>query len=555
MMNLFSAIELGKNSLMAQQQVFQIIGHNIANVNTPGYSRQIAQLETVAPSVIGLKSGGRGVNLLGIASVRDRFINGQIVGRKQYEGKFNELSSVFTSVEALFTEANDLGISKSLSNFFTGWSNVANQPEDVPSRNSLIYAAQSLSNKIKNSYQQLRDSQKIQDGQIEVLVNEINAIAAEIAELNEKIAYAGNTATPTGDLVDKRDKRIKELSEKVGINVYYNQNNNSATIEVAGRPLVSAGTHNTLSVQKNPANYNYFDVYMNEFGGSAVNITSDIKNGQMEALLLARDTYIPGYIDKLNNLAFNLTYNINAIHQTGYALDTTTTDLNFFAMSTGQGTITATAGNTVTFGGLAGNVSTVLNVGDMISIGGQSRRITAINDPNQITIETAFNPDPPIGLPAAWEFMNYTNAASMIDVAANIVADPTLIAASGEVDAGPPPSGAVGDNQIALQLAELINSLNVIDTDNDGVADYGTFHNYLHSLFSDVGNDSYNATYELESSQSMLAFLENKRDSISAVSLDEEAATLMQAEKAYQAIAQFLGTVNKLTDVLINVGR
>lgn len=117
MNNLFSAIELGKNSIMAQQSVFSIIGHNIANVNTPGYSRQVVDLENVRPSVIGLKDGGRGVDLIGIRSIRDQFIDNQITDRRQYEGLYNTLDGVMASVEALFDESNGLGLSDGLTNF------------------------------------------------------------------------------------------------------------------------------------------------------------------------------------------------------------------------------------------------------------------------------------------------------------------------------------------------------------------------------------------------------------------------------------------------------
>jgi len=113
-MNLWSALELGKHSIMNHQKIFQVVGHNMANVNTPGYSRQSVELENIPPAVIGLDAGGRGMNLIGIHSVRDRFINNQIVDRQQYQGKYSTLSSSLASIEALFDESNGLGISDSL---------------------------------------------------------------------------------------------------------------------------------------------------------------------------------------------------------------------------------------------------------------------------------------------------------------------------------------------------------------------------------------------------------------------------------------------------------
>jgi flagellar hook-associated protein 1 FlgK len=137
----------------------------------------------------------------------------------------------------------------------------------------------------------------------------------------------------------------------------------------------------------------------------------------------------------------------------------------------------------------------------------------------------------------------------------NVEADSTLIAASSQPTQAAP--FAVGNNDIALQIAQLMDQNNpgVVDTDNDGQADYGTFHEYLHSLYSEIGNAGNTANNELDANGSMLNYLENRRDSISAVSLDEEAANLMQFEKSFQALGTFMGTVNGLLDVLMQIAR
>ena len=489
MINLFSALELGKNSLLAHQKVFHIIGHNISNVNTEGYSRQVPIMQSVPPEILNTDKVGRGVQLFTIKSIRDRFITNQIIERKQYEGKYDTLTGVFSTVEALFNESHELGLSDQLTDFFNKWSDLANNPTDIATRNALINSSVSLSNNIQNTYLRLIDQQEIANGNIETLVDEINSIANEIGELNEKIVYATGAGQPASDLLDLRERKIRELSERVGINFYYNQSNNSVTIEVAGKPLVSYNRVNELSVQRDATNSNYYDVYINQYDSTPTDITYDIEYGRLEALISMRDTYIPEYKQKLDNFAYGLITNVNNIHQNGFALDTTTTGLNFFV---------------------------------------------------------PYTPTTP---------GDYSGAAGLIEVNSALINDPTLIAASGQVDPGPPPSGAVGNNEIALQIAELMDSDNVVDSDNDGTFDYGTFHEYLHSLMSEIGNDSYQAKYELEANSSMVTYLENKRDEISGVSLDEESANLIQYEKSYQAVAQFFGLVNRLTDVLISLGR
>ncbi|HLP58822.1 MAG TPA: flagellar hook-associated protein FlgK [Candidatus Deferrimicrobium sp.] len=619
MMNLFSAIELGKNSILTQQQVFQVIGHNIANVNTPGYSRQVVDLENVRPSVIGLKDGGRGVNLAGIRSIRDRFIDSQITERKQCQGYYESLSGIMSTVESLFDESGGLGLSDSLTNFFNGWADVANNPTDIPTRNSLVSKAQSFSLATRNSYQRLTDQQEVYDANIGTLVDDINAITHEIAELNQKIAYAEGSGNPANDLLDIRERRLRELSEKIGINFYYEQANHSVTVEVAGRPLVSFSSVNELAVQRNPYNSNYYDLTIEQYGLPPANITTEVINGQMGALITARDGqtvngaglisgavsagglttltfsrahglsvgdiitingetravvqiprddqvvtadftllptvgggwqerngYIPAYKKQLNKLAGGLIYNINALHQQGYGLNDGVAPLrDFFQMGPAPAgiTVTGAAGNTVTF---SASVAGILNVGDVLTIAGETRLITNVTGAT-VNVNNAFI----LAGGPNWEYANIQGAANTIQVDANIVTNSSLVAASSLPTAGV--GGAVGNNDIARQIAQLMDANNVIDTDNSGSNDYGTFHEYLHSLCADVGNACSTAQYECDANGSMLTYLENKRDSISGVSLDEEAANLMQFEKSFQALGQFMATVSKLTDLLMQI--
>lgn len=623
-MNLFSAIELGKNSILTHQQVFNVIGHNIANVNTEGYSRQVIDLENVRPSVIGLKDGGRGVNLIGIRSIRDRFIDSQLVERRQYQGRYDTMSGIMKTIETLFDESSGLGLSDALTNFFNGWADVANQPTDIATRSSLVSKSQSFTNAMNNTYQRLIDQQEVNDSNIGVMVDEINTIADEIAVLNEKIAYAEGSGVPANDLLDTRERRIRELSEKVGINFYYEQSNHSATIEIGGRPLVSFNQVNSLSVQRNTYNSNYYDVYMDQYGVPAYNITTSVTGGELSSLIETRDGkvvngagqvtgsasaggfttlqfsqahglsvgdlvtignqtrsvvsipgtaqivvadfnpaittptswqrregYIPEYKKQLDKMAAGLVYNVNNLHQSGYGLnEAAAPDRNFFQMSTQPAGITSSvnaAGDTVTF---TANVSSYVSVGDVISINGETRLVISYNP---ATFQAGVNP--PFSGPSAagtsWEYYNIKGAAARLEVNPTIAADPSLVAASSLPTAGV--GGAVGNNDIALSISRLLDNNSVIDSDNDGVSDYGTFHEYLHSMFSEIGNAGNTATYESESNGAMLNYLENRRDSISAVSLDEEAATLMQFEKSYQSLAQFMSKISALTDILMDI--
>jgi flagellar hook-associated protein 1 FlgK len=631
MMNLFSAIELGKNSLLTQQQVFSIIGHNMANVNTPGYSRQVVDLENVRPSVIGLKDGGRGVNLIGIRSIRDQFITQQIMERRGVEGKFGELTGIMQTVETLFDEAHGLGLSDQLTSFFNAWNDVANHPTDIPTRNALVSKSQIMANSMQNTFLRLTDQQEIYNNNLAVMVDQVNTISHEIADLNEKIAYSEGANVPANDLLDQRERRLRDLSELIGTNVYYDQSNNSATVEIAGRPLVSFNVVNDLSVQRNIYNSNYYDVYMDQYGVPAFNITTQIDGGKMSANLIARDGevvngpgtisgapvvgatqttitfsqdhglsvgdlitidgetrsveeiptsdsivvsnfttatpangdswqerdgYIPEYKNDLNKLATGLIQTVNDLHQQGYGL----ADLeppaapplrNFFDMTAGpagnDAQILVAPSNSVTF---SASVAGILNVGDVLTINGETRLVTSVAG-NTVTVNQNFSST--YG-PGSWEYAGVQTNATLLQVEAAIQSDSSLIAASDAptLDALGN-SLAVGNNAIALQIAGLLDNNSTVDSDNDGVVDTGSFHEFLTSLHSKVGNAGNTAINEADANGAMLNFLQNRRDSISAVSLDEEAANLMQFEKSYQALAQFMGKVSQLTDVLMQI--
>jgi len=489
-MNLYSALELGKNSLLAQQQVFQIIGHNIANVNTKGYTRQIAHMSQVAPPATGSQLvSGRGVDLSGIFAVRSQFIDNQIIERARYQGKFSNLNQHLSGIEALFSETAGRGIAGQLSRFFSNWSDLANNPTNIPTRQSLIDQSVSFAAQVRNTYTRLSEQQRIQDESLTSMVKQINTLGTEIASLNEKIGYSQGIGQDAHDLIDRRAGKVKELSELIGINVYPNTANSSLTIEIAGRTFINAADVNHLSLERNPANSNYFNVMIGQFGSPPLDITSGIRDGRLQAALLIRDDYIPEYKRQLDNFTYGLIRQVNDLHSSGFALDGTTTGIDFFV---------------------------------------------------------DFVPTTP---------GDYTGVSLFFEVNTALLTDPTLLAASGLVDPGPPPVGAPGNNSNALALAALINADNVIDADNDGTFDYGSFHDYYHSLLSSIGNQTALTKYEQEANQGMLIFLENRRDEISGVSLDEEAATLMQFEKSYQAMAQYLGLVNRMLDVLIQVGR
>ncbi len=479
MVGLFSSLELAKKSLMTHQFVFHVIGHNIANVNTPEYSRQRVELGVVRPFRLGERTVGVGVDVLGVHGVRDKYLEYQIQKEVQGRGEASYMSGSYKIIESIFQEQTDTGISKIMGNFFNSWNDLTVNPTGLPERSTVLNNGKVLADKIKEAYRRLKEQQAVENGDVSSMVKDINETGKEIAKLNMEIASGEAGGEEMNDLRDRRNKLLQDLGEKVGINVYENEMH-QVTVEIASRPFIVGNNLNELSVQRNASNSNYYDIYINE-SGHVVNITNQIDGGAMKGLITMRDSRIPEYLTKLDNLAYGLITNVNNLHSGGFDLNGNT-GVNFF---------------------------------------------------------TPFVPTTP---------GDYTGAAALIEVNPAIASDPEAVAASSV-------AGEIGNNTVALQIADLERAYNTVDSDNDGTFDYGTFHDYYHQLVTSVGAEALNSYTRETAEGEIITNLQDRRSEVSSVSLDEESATLIQFQKAYQVMARFMGVVDKMTDIMINLGR
>ena len=478
MAGLFGSLELAKKSLITNQYAFQVIGHNIANINTDNYTRRRIDLSPSSSVQLGGNTYGTGVDIAQVHGVRDRFLEYQIQKETQNSGKQESMSGYFEIVEALFSEKTSTGIGTSMQSFFNSWSDLSNNPTGLAERYSVVSKGTILASKVKEIYTQLSSQQAIQDNTVYTTVQTINTAAQEIASINTKISAGLKVGEEMNDLRDRRNVLLEELGTQVGINVYENEAG-EMTVEMAGKPFIVGGTYHPLEISRNGANHNFYDVSLTQSGPS-VNITSSIKTGALGGILEMRDKTIPAYQNQLDSLAYGIITNVNAIHSTGY--DTQGgTPTDFFVPFT-----PATAGD-------------------------------------------------------------YTGAALHFEVNPDLVADPNRVAASSV-------NGEVGNNKVAMALADLQRATSVVDSDNDGTFDAGTFSDYYGKLTTKIGAEALTTYSQETASGEVLVGLKNRRDEVSGVSLDEESSSLIQYEKAYQAMARFMNVISDMTDILVNLG-
>jgi len=529
--------DIGQKALMVSQTQLNVTSHNIANAATPGYNRQEVILEVSTPATL----GQGGVSIAQIRRYYDKLIQNQIVGSQQDYGKSYTLSQTLTAIEQLFNEAQDLGLADPLNEFFAAWQEVASNPEGLTERNSLLQKADTLVLSAQSMEQGITDILRSTEEGISDLTSQINAMGFKISQLNNQIAQveAGSTTNTANDLRDQRDELLKDLSKLVEVSYWEDKSNGSLTVNIGMKTLVSGNSVNTLS-----AVYNTEGNYLLKLDGQ--DITSRITKGEMGGLLAVRDEMRNGYLPDLRKLVATITNTVNLQHGQGYGLDGST-GTNFFnpleltvedhsagavltaavtdysQLTLDEYTILFNGGNYEIYNKETGQLKTsgAYNPGGTtINLEGIQFIISgAVTDQDQFTVS-----------PLTTAIRNFETA----------VTDGQKIAASGTA------AGLPGDNTNALTLAELMDT-KLVALKSD------TFANYYKSLVAEIGTRSEAASDELTFINNFLAGLNDRRDSISGVSLDEEAADLIRFQRAYQAAARLIQTADEMFQTLLNL--
>jgi len=493
-MYLFTAgLDIGLSGLQAAQNAINVTGQNITNINTPGYARQRVNLETGYYVQIDKLQFGLGVNVKQVQAIRDRFLEMQLTqtitrqfGTKaRYEGVEN--------VASLFVENGESGLNVELQRFFQAFEELAARPENDAVRTNVVTRAQTMIAGLQSRYNMIEDKRTQANRSVASIVNEVNTITTQIAKLNQQIAVEH----PKGSDNNARDQRqalVDKLAELVGIQTHEDTNSRLTITVENGMPLVSGNAAMTMYADTpDPITGQY--IVQIEIGnsGQKENVTQNIKNGTLGGLIDLRDNILPGYMEKLDQLAAGVVLQVNQIHRLGVGIDGVTTNLDFF-----------------------------------VAIGG--------NDPS--------------GLPTGVNNTNhYKGMVSRMGINSQIIDDPKLIASG---DPTNPDTAGPGNNEIALRLLALQNADNTVDSNNDGIPDSGPFSIFISSVANKIGNEalSYKATSNTD--ENIRAALEVQRDRLSAVDFDEEATNLIVFQRSYQACSRFISVINQLTDQLVN---
>ncbi len=247
MPSVFFALDLARRAFQVQQRAMEVTSHNVANANTPGFSRQVVELAASDPYMLpslahnpAAGQVGTGVEVASIRRQRDTFLDQQIRYEDADLGYWETVRSTFSQVEVVLNEPSGAGLSQLLGRFWNAWQDLANNPQDAAVRASVVEEGENLATAFNRLSQQLSTIRRDVDAQVRLKVQEINSLATRIAALNVQITRVQGGGTEPSDLLDQRDLLLDQLHRLTGA-VVSDARAGSLSIFVGSHPLLQAG--------------------------------------------------------------------------------------------------------------------------------------------------------------------------------------------------------------------------------------------------------------------------------------------------------------------------
>lgn len=326
----FFGLEMARMALQAHQRATDVAGHNIANANTRGYSRQVLQLSANAPYTLPdltrpnqVGQVGTGVSMMAIQRVRDEFLDLQARNELGRLGRWEARRDALEQVEVIFLEPSDVGLRSVLDRFWGAFQDLAANPESTAVRTAVLNAGRALAESVSHVHAQLSALRENLNSSIITRTAEVNRLAVEIASINRQVQAAVAAGDQPNDLYDRRGVLLEELARFVDAQAVPDASG-AVSVVVGGVPLVDGTRAHGLEAVPNPANANLADLVWTSTGTPA-----QIRQGGLAGLLELRDQVLPSYLAGLEAITGAVVTEVNALHRAGFGLDGST-GLDFF---------------------------------------------------------------------------------------------------------------------------------------------------------------------------------------------------------------------------------
>ncbi|MCQ4088153.1 flagellar hook-associated protein FlgK [Saccharibacillus sp. JS10] len=523
MTSTFHSLETAKRSLYTQTTALSTTGHNIANANTDGYSRQVVKMKaTSAFEVPGLRNWvsagqlGSGVEVTSISRVRDSYLDDQFRNENSGFGSWSVRQETLSKLEAIVNEPSSTGLSTVMNNFWSSWSDFSKDPQDITNRKIIKETTLAMTDSLNQTAKQLDSMTTDITANINLKATEINSLLQTIADLNSGINKVERMGNNANDLSDQRDYAVDQLSKIANVTV--TKLDTGYQVNLGGAIAVNGTTVTPVTEASLKAAYD---------GGT-------LNKGEVHGMFISRDNYVVDYRNQLNTLAntlangeFELTLPAGSVLPDGTTLsvvnaDGTETSTTF---SNATGNRTLTSDTKVKVDGINGLMKigytvdgTTPSAGvDLFTSGSGGEAITAGN----ITLNS------------------------------QIQNNPNLIASSFRVTGAGTTGETVvkGNAGVALIMADMKSTR--FDFGSAASAPV-TIDDYFSSITGQLGVQSQEASRQTQNATDLSGQVETLRQSVSGVSLDEEMTNLVKFQQAYNASARFMTTFDEMLDKLIN---
>ncbi|RPK25838.1 flagellar hook-associated protein FlgK [Paenibacillus xylanexedens] len=505
MTSTFHSIETAKRSLFTQTTALSTTGHNVANANTEGYSRQKVNMQASIPMepfafLHSTTPGqlGTGVEFDSITRVREKFLDDQYRNENTNFGSWSIQRDTLEKLEAIVNEPSDTGFRTVMDNFYKSWSDLSKNPEDVTARRIVKETTLALTDAMNQISRQLDALSQDLDSNIAVKSNEIQGYLGNIANLNSAIVKVESLGDNANDLRDQRDLMTDKLSKIMNITVTDSQQ--GYQIQMNGQALVTGGA---VQVAVDPAFLN------------TAYTAGTLTNGEVHGMIKSRDTLVSDYKKQMDELANTL--------------------------ANGDIEITLPAGSVIPATNALGLAGGALATDTKVTVKG-------LNGLHQLgyTMDGTTTPGLPFFTAAGG---GTAITAGNISLNAEILADPNKIATSlRTTDASGTETVIKGNNTLAILLANLKDTP-MKSADGMRNAAIGA---QFSAIVGQLGVQSQEAARQTSNSEFLVEQVETRRQSVSGVSLDEEMSNMIKFQHAYNASARFMTTYDELLDKLIN---
>ena len=535
--------DVGASALSSLQRAIATTGHNIANANTDGYSRQNITFVTQESEFVGGQAFGTGVKVGDVSRAYDQFLTDELRDRTTARSYHDFYFNTSQRVDALFADAST-GLSVAMDNFFVAVDAVATSPSSLPERQVLISEAEMLSGRFNYMDKRLESIYTETTARISSKADDINQYAQELATLNELIKrFASESSATPNDLLDKRDLTLLELSKLVNVNSQ-EQADGSVNLYVGdGVRLVVGAFAESVRVSGERTGDGRPSVFITTPGGAEDNVTKNMSGGELGAALEVSSNVVFRARRELGLLAIGLASIVNTQHAQGDDLSGEPGgaffgDFGTPIIGTGQNSglsevsyvidepLELTGDAYEIRYGVAGPVLTNTTTGASQAVTGDSISIDGFT----ITLSEFA-----AGMEGdEFRIAPTADAAGLMSVA---IRAPEDVAAAAR-------GGSVGDNRNMLALFDMRDAGSFVNS-NRSVDDI--YRDTLSHVAVETRTSKSSAALE----ETLLRAATDRRDSVQGVNLEEEAADLVRYQQAYQAAAQVIAAANQVFDTLL----